>query len=319
MILRGIDFGYVMNASGARNFFGEGYWFHKYGCRFGLNYTGSTFVAKTTTLDPRVGNMPLTTDLQPTELLPECIKINFLKAAVLNAVGLSGPGAKDLFERKIWQARTEPFFISFAAVADTASERIEQWKKFVTLARSYLPAFSAPVGLEMNPFCPNTGIEENPSIEEILIMLDVASGLGIPLVVKINALMPIELVLRIQQHPACDAICVSNTIPFGRLPIQINWEYLWGNDVRSPLYKFGGGGLSGAPIFWLMVEWIQNARKSGLHKPIIGCGGIMCWRDARIMLNAGANAVQVGSVSITRPLRVQSIIRDANAYAVQRK
>jgi len=52
MILRGIEFGNVFNASGARGFFGEGYVYHRLWRPFGLSYDGSTFVAKTTTLLP---------------------------------------------------------------------------------------------------------------------------------------------------------------------------------------------------------------------------------------------------------------------------
>ena len=314
-----------MNASGARNFFGQGYPYHRWWRHFGLDYTGSTFVAKTTTLDPRAGNMPLTDyTLQPIEVFPRCIETNIRKRAVLNAVGLSGPGADNLLKRNRWQERTDPFFISFAAVADTPQERIEQWKKFVELVevrgyrRPHQPMFAAPIGLEVNLFCPNTGVADKPLMQEIMTTLDIASDLKIPLVAKINALMPVELALKIQEHPACDAICVSNTILFGYLPGYIDWKNLWGNDVVSPLHQFGGGGLSGAPIFWLVVEWIENARKRGFYKPIVGCGGIMNSRDARIMLNAGVSAVQLGSVSIVRPWRVKNIIARTHAYAKEK-
>jgi len=57
--MRGIDFGPVWGASGVLGFFGEGYWYHRYWKPFGLNFSGVTFVAKTTTLKERSGNMPL--------------------------------------------------------------------------------------------------------------------------------------------------------------------------------------------------------------------------------------------------------------------
>src|SRR3989338_1556485 len=59
MELRGVHFGPVLDASGVRGFFGEGYWHHRYCKPFGLRFDGATFVAKTTTLLPRAGNMPL--------------------------------------------------------------------------------------------------------------------------------------------------------------------------------------------------------------------------------------------------------------------
>ena len=313
MHLRGIDFGYVMNASGARNFFGDGYWFHPKLLPFGLDYTGSTFVAKTTTLYYRGGNMslhPIT--LQPLERFPASIKVRFANGSVLNAVGLSGFGVLDLLERGVWQLRRDPFFISFAAVRETAAERLYEWRRFVSLLEQHLRGFHALVGLEMNFTCPNTGVEK-PFVKEILAALDIAATLGIPLVVKLNVLMPPEIAMEIERHCACDAICQSNTIPWGQLPDQINWKKIFGR-VDSPLKEYGGGGLSGPYLFPLVRSWIQEARRAGIKKPIIACGGIMSVECADMMFAAGASAIQLGSVSIVRPWRVKSIIRRANQY-----
>ena len=315
MILRGIDFGYVMNASGARNFFGQGYWFHPWLRRFGLDYTGSTFVAKTTTLSYRSGNMPLVqTNLQPQELFPGCIKVNVINGAVLNAVGLSCPGAENLLWREKWQKRTDPFFLSFAAIKETVAERLKEWEQFTLLLLTYFSSFHAPIGLEMNFSCPNTGIVEQLFVEEIHAALDIASVLDIPLVVKINVLVPLVVGLRIAEHSACDAICQSNTIFWDFLPHAIKKKFF--SSLDSPLKQYGGGGLSGRYLFSFVVSWIKEARALGLTKPIIGCGGIFSHASARMMLDAGADAIQLGSVSIVRPWRVQGIIRRTNNYAV---
>ncbi len=57
MKLRGVEFGKVFAASGMQGFFGEGYWYHRFLKPFGLNFEGITFVAKTTTLNPRAGKI----------------------------------------------------------------------------------------------------------------------------------------------------------------------------------------------------------------------------------------------------------------------
>ena len=314
MKLRGIDFGYVMNASGGRNFFGDGYWFHRGLLPFGLDYTATTFVAKTTTLSEREGNMEFDwTTLQPLEHFPKCIKVRFAKGAVLNAVGLSGPGAKNLLKRGLWQERRVPFFISFAAVKETVTERLKEWQEFVSLLRRHVSEFHARIGLEMNFSCPNTGIEK-PLVDEILAALDIAAVLGIPLVVKLNILVTPMSAMRIERHSACDAICQSNTIPWGELSDLINWQKIFGKK-ESPLKKYGGGGLSGPILFPLVANWISRARALGFRKPIIGCGGINSPRSAGLMFDAGASAIQIGSASITRPWYVGRIVRYANAYA----
>ena len=103
MILRGIEFGHISNASRARNFFGDGWRQTRLVNLFG-GWGGSTFVAKTTTLYPRMepekglGNMRLDPKtLQPVDWFPDCILFDFYRQLTLNAVGLSGPGAAALF------------------------------------------------------------------------------------------------------------------------------------------------------------------------------------------------------------------------------
>ncbi|HEY4496609.1 MAG TPA: hypothetical protein VI432_00460, partial [Candidatus Paceibacterota bacterium] len=146
MMLRGIDFGPVWGASGAQGFFGEGYWYHRPLGPFGLDFSGATFVAKTTTLNPRPGNMPLRRNFTPKEFLPRSIIINPVKGIALNAVGLSGPGAEALFEKHLWQRREDPFFISFMSVAKTPDERIEELVAFVELFKKRLEHFRGRVG-----------------------------------------------------------------------------------------------------------------------------------------------------------------------------
>src|SRR5713226_7227415 len=123
MKLRGIEFGHVLDASGARGWFGEGYSFHRLGKPIGLNFKGSTFVAKTTTLDKRDPNHALRHDgITPRVLGQHLVKFNRRKNAVLNALGLPGPGFRALLKKGHWQKITEPFFLSFMAIAADADE-----------------------------------------------------------------------------------------------------------------------------------------------------------------------------------------------------
>ncbi|MCX6722156.1 MAG: hypothetical protein NTY04_03120 [Candidatus Staskawiczbacteria bacterium] len=329
MKLREIDFGPILDASGVEGFFGEGYIHHELLRLSGLHFYGSTFVAKTTTLNARLvpsakqGNMPMTGDgLRPKEFSPRCILPNFHYGNItlsmrmfrlgimLNAVGLSGPGAKTLFETRRWQQKTEPFFISFMSVASTPKERLAELEQFVALFAKYLPDFNAPVGLQINFSCPNVGLDTSCLVAEVTTGLDMASALKIPQMPKFNILTPVETAKKISEHTSCDAICVSNTIPWGKLPDKIDWKGLFGSDV-SPLAEFGGGGLSGAPLLPLVAEWVLKARKAGLTKPINVGGGILSPEDVTCLREMGASSVFIGSVANLRPWRVQSIIQRA--------
>src|SRR3990167_1365830 len=261
MILRGIDFGYVLTSAGARNFFGEGYWFHRLWPWSMMDFTGSTFVTKTITLNARPGNMPLCQDqLSPREFFPKCVKVYWRKGLVLNAVGLSGPGAKWLFAAGTWQKIESPFFISFMAVSAELKERREELWQFVELFSRELSKFKAKVGLEIN----------------------------------FNPLVSPESLKTICEHPGCDAVSVANTIPWGKLPERIDWVGLFGTDV-SPLAKFGGGGLSGWPLLPIVAETISEARKLGVKKPTIAGGGIFSIQAADKLIAAGASAIKFGT------------------------
>lgn len=246
----------------------------------------------------------------PQELFPKCVKVDFRKEIILNAVGLSGPGAKALFETGQWQKRTKPFFVSFMSVAPTPEERILETHGFVELFAEYLPKH-APVGLQINFSCPNVGLDTSCLVGEAKAGLEIASVLGVPLMPKFNILAEVNAVKEISKHPACDAVCVSNTIPWDKLPeVGIDRKKLFGTDI-SPLAEFGGGGLSGAPLLPLVVDWLKIATMA-IRKPINAGGGILSAKDVDSVYCAGANSIFVGSVATLHPRRVQEIIRRAH-------
>jgi len=319
MNLRGIEFGRVLGASGVQGFFGEGYWYHRLWRPFGLSFSGMTFVAKTTTYHPRKGNLPLGADgMTPAEYLPRCIVVKPWKGVALNAVGLSGPGARALFETGEWQSRSAPFFISFMSVADTMFQRHEELRKFVNLLAQYLPFFRTRVGLQLNFSCPNVGPTHDALVPEIESALYTAGRLGIPLVPKLAVTALPALAARVSRLDFCDAICVSNTVPWGSFPQAIDWKGLFGSET-SPLAVIGGGGLSGAPLLPLVARWIALAREAGYAKPFIVGGGILSVRDVGTLIGAGLDlrrdAISLGSVAFLRPWRVHGIIRAAQKTA----
>ncbi|MBI4118302.1 MAG: hypothetical protein HY455_02085 [Parcubacteria group bacterium] len=310
MRLRGTDFGDVFGASGVQGFFGEGYWFHTPLRPFGLDFEGMTLVSKTATLEANVGNMPLTEFYTPRDLFPDCIKIQPWRGAALNAVRLSNPGLRALLDTGLWQMRTEPFLISFMSLADTPEKRLDEFRAAVDMLGPAKDDFCAPFGFQPNLSCPNTGHKPSELIGESAKVLEVAAKLGVPVVPKYSiASAPVEAVLELNQNPNCDAICISNTVPWGWH--GINWEGVWGSK-NSPLAKLGGGGFSGATLKPFVCEWVSKLRKAGFTKPINGGGGIFSRNDIWDYRSAGASSVFLGSVAMLRPWRVRGLIKEAN-------
>jgi dihydroorotate dehydrogenase len=305
--LRGIDFGHVLDASGARSWFGGGHLFHPF--IPGLSFEGSTFVAKTTTLHANRGNANMRRDgLTPRVFPQRSVKVNLREAAVLNAFGLSGPGLRVLLDHGRWQAMTRPFFLSFMAIAQTPEARLDEVRGFVRMLKPELRNFAAPVGLQVNFSCPN--VHANKYIEDFAAHLAEYQALGIPIMVKLSAAQDVDLALQIAGFDGCDALCVSNSIPWGALPDRIDWRGLFGS--RSPLEQFGGGGLSGAPILAVVVDWVKKAFARGLRKPLNAGGGITKPEDVDLLVNAGARSIFVGSIAIVRGWRLQKTIQRAN-------
>ncbi len=324
MKLRGINFGNVLGASGVQGFYGEGYLFHRLLGPLGPRFNGMTFVSKTTTLPPTPGNMALGENLEPTSLKPDCIWVNPISGIALNGVGLSGPGAEALLSmhhrprkemQRIWQTRTEPFLISFMSTAKDKGGRLADMRGFVKRFKSYLMDFTAKVALQINLTCPNVGLNLDEVIAEASLMLDIAAELGIPLMVKINLLVTPEAAIEISQHPACDAVCTTNAIPFGKMENDIDWKTLFPNG--SPLTKFGGGGLSGKLLFPLVADWVCRAIVLGFSKPLNIGGGIMQKSNITELvddcgLRPGHDSIFLGSVAMLRPWRVQGLIDHGN-------
>ena len=323
-------FGPSWCASGARNFFGEGWWFHwifKVLFPFCFTWRKSVLVAKTTTLNPRSGRMPLKENHQPKEWIPRCIYVNLIKGFAFNAVGLSGPGAVALFQEGRWQRHREPFQISFSAQGETVEEKVADFRRFVELFLEQ--NFRAFVMLQVNFSCPNTEnfqSQVDELLREIEEFLDVAAEYNIQIIPKLNALFPPKRVPEFGDHPACAAICCSNTIPCSEGipwlpeddPRQINWQGLLGNE--SPLKKRGlpaSGGLSGEPLKEIVCEWIRRTRTWSGH--INGCGGIMKPSDVDDYFNAGADSVSLGSIAFLRPWRMWNVIRRAHKLKTEER
>ena len=321
MTIRNIDFGPIWDASGVRGFYGNGYWFHHWlrllGLSFGNERIGEvTFVAKTTTLLERPGNMPQAKDgVTPRDRFPACVVVKPLKGVALNAVGLSGPGAQVLLDSGRWQARTKPFFISFMPVGNTPEENNNEFRTFLEMLTKRVAGFSAPFGLQLNVTCPNTGHDLEQTVAGAIGLLDVLAEFNPlwPCLVKVSADTSPVIAARIAEHDRCDGLVISNAIKFGLLPDKIDWKGLFGSAdaTKSPLASMGGGGLSGAPLLPLVEAWVKAIRCLGMTKHINAGGGILHPRDVARLLDAGADSVFLGIIAMMRPWHMRGCIRTA--------
>lgn len=307
-------FGPVWDSAGVRGFYREGYWYHPFVP--GLSFAGSTFVTKTVTTYPHAGNTPLTSSHRPRHLFPRTVIRYPRKDMVLNAIGLSNPGAITFLTKRHWLSIKEPFFISYAPVLpDDHPQADREIAEFVAVMKQCLDHdlfASKHVGLQLNLSCPNvreeTKQESYKLVKKTDAQLDQLAVLGIPIVTKLNLLVKPGLATDIAKHPACTGLCISNSIPFGEVLPEWWWKEHFPNG--SPLARrgFGNGGLSGAPLRDQVIGWLRQFRRYDADTYVNAGGGILEPNDVIRLLEQRADSIFVGSVAILRPWRVRKII-----------
>ncbi len=205
--------------------------------------------------------------------------------------------------------------ISFMGLGKTLKERLKKAAFFVSLLEAFKSEFKAPFGVQVNVSCPNTAHPTIDMLKSSLAILEKFQRLSVPIDLKIGVVdaieVGVEFIKEIEASGLCDCLTCSNTIHWGEMSDQIDWQKLFGS-TESPLKHLGGGSLSGKPLKPIVLDWLKNVREKGVSMPIKAGGGILCSRDVREYTDADATALEIGSVAILRPWNVQSIIQTGN-------
>jgi dihydroorotate dehydrogenase len=217
-------------------------------------------VGGTVTLDARPGNPK-----------PRMIR-RISEGALVNALGFPGRGLGPARERlaKLSPAVSARTLISISGTEDDP-------------IRECLAALEPLVaGVEVNISSPNTAglavFQEPVRLKQLIEGL--ASAKSKPLFVKMPRLSDsgafCELIQAVHEAGA-DGFVVANTLPIAHEGLAV-----------------GKGGMSGRPLLDSTLELVKRARKHlGDGPTIIGCGGISSADDARAVMNAGADAIQL--------------------------
>jgi dihydroorotate dehydrogenase (NAD+) catalytic subunit len=246
------------------------------------------FVAKSLTLEPRVGNFPP--------------RIAETPAGMLNAIGLENVGV-DAFVREKLPALPEGVPV-IASVFETEVERYAE----VCKRLSGVPKVA---GLEINASCPHVksgGIEfgQNPRLLAELVRA-ARRACGIPLLIKLSPnVTSIAEMARVCEAEGADALALVNTLQ--ALEVDI--------ETRRPLLRNVLGGLSGPAIRPVALRMVFQAARA-VRIPICGIGGIQTGEDAVKFLLCGASAVQVGTANYLNPLAAAEVADGIAAYATR--
>lgn len=226
-------------------------------------------------------------------------RLHPLPDAMINAVGLQGPGVDAWFAESfdgleradatvvlsIWGRSIEEYRAAAAAVAanlDRLGSRADR-----------------VVAIEINLSCPNLEARSAIIAHDATVSAAVVDACRIVSRPRWAKLSPntdrLVDVAGVVAEAGAEAVTLVNTV-VGMV-----------TDPIRPVLGNGGGGLSGRAIHPIAVRAVHDVRAAHPDLPIVGVGGVTSGRSAAALIAAGAAAVQVGTASFADPRAVARV------------
>ncbi len=268
-----------MAASGALAFDGRGWpW------EWPLRWTGLldpslfTIVVKTLTRHPRPGNLRWT---HPWSVIKN------LRGGVVNAIGLTNGGIEWWLE-VVAPTMPRHYHIIVSLEGNDPGETVDM---------VHLLKGQKIRGIELNLSCPNTESTSSRSTETMLQVCHTAAKASpFPVIAKLSYAHDYRTIVQGLKGSGIQAISI-NSIP---------WSVIYPGK-KSPLAKFGGGGVSGKiaqPYTWEMIREIAKISKI----PVIG-PSVWDYEDIQKIFDLGASAVSFGSIFVSHPWKPTAWIK----------
>lgn len=269
----------VMTASGT---FGYGI---EYADFFDISCLGGIIV-KGTTIQPREGN--------PYPRMAET------PSGMLNAVGLQNKGAQYFIDHIYPTIKDIDTNMIVNVSGSSVETYVECAEKIAELDR--IPA------IELNISCPNVkqggmafGVTCQGAAE---VVRAVRKAYQKTLIVKLSPnVTDITEIAKAVEAEGADAVSMINTM----MGMAINAE------KRKPVLSTITGGLSGPCVKPVALRMVWQTSKA-VNIPIIGLGGISCWKDAVEFMLAGATAVQIGTYNFVDPTISEKVVKGIDDY-----
>lgn len=227
------------------------------------------------------------------------IRLYETRGGILNSVGLQNPGVDHFIECELSEMKK----INTVIIANVGGGSIDEYVEAVDKVSSVDVDM-----IELNISCPNVksggmafGIKSKVAYD---VVKEVRKVCRKPLIVKLspNAEDIVDMA-----YNCCDAgaEAVSLVNTFKAMAIDIKNKRAVFDNVTA--------GLSGPAIKPIALRMVYEVCKN-VNVPVIGMGGISCWKDAVEFIMAGAHAVEVGTASFANPYACVDIINGIQNY-----
>ncbi len=216
-------------------------------------------------------------------------------SGLINSIGLENPGI-DVFLRSLPSLVSKASVVGVNIFGETVSE-------YADLARR-LNEVDGISFIEVNVSCPNVekGGEHfghNPDLVREITHLCRQAAPSKGIVVKVPPIIGGMDVCEAALDSGADAITVSNTIPAADVDLS---------SGRMVPGTAGRGGLSGPAVFPITVNAVRQVRQAFPGAKILASGGAAGSKDVLKLIMAGADAVQIGTVTFLDPAAGERIV-----------
>lgn len=215
-------------------------------------------------------------------------------SGMLNAIGLQNPGVEQIIANEV--PRLAEYDTSI--IANVAGSTLEE---YIFVAKAFNGTNNVHA-LELNISCPNVkegGIQfgTDPDMAK-KVTAAVKEASDLPVYVKLSPnVTNIVAMAKAVEEAGADGLSMINTLTGMKLHLP----------TGKPLIANQTGGLSGAAIKPIAIRMIYEVRQQ-VSIPIIGMGGISTAEDVLEFLQAGADAVAVGTANFQNPFACVDII-----------
>lgn len=219
---------------------------------------------------------------------PRCFRLPKDKA-IINRMGINNKGVEHAAAQL---KKKHPRCViggNLSKNATTSNENAaEDYQTSFAALYNYVDYFT------INVSCPNVkdldklqDMDNLLQITERLLAIRASKEQYRPILLKLSPDIPynrLDSIIELVTRKGLDGVIATNTTR--------SREGL--KSTKKLIDKIGEGGLSGAPLFNRILEFVKHIHdKTEGRLPIIAAGGIMSPQDALKMLNAGASLIQV--------------------------
>ena len=246
--------------------------------------------SKGLTIKPRAGN--------------EGVRVAETASGMLNSVGLQNPGVDYFIEHDLDYMNS----LNTGVIVNVAGHSFDDYLDMIAKLDPYKEKIDA---LEINLSCPNVKagcmtIGSDPQ-QVYSIVSAMREATDLPLWIKLTPnVTDIKTVALAAQKGGADAVVLINTMLGMVIDIR----------TRRPVLHNNTGGYSGPAIKPVAVRMVAECSQV-LDIPIIGCGGVMDYKDVIEFMIAGASAVEIGTASLIHPACPVDITRDLEKYCIK--